>query len=283
MAGLPSQQALPILPDQLVGRIGQLTPALLAYASDLLGQMPSSLMTLAHEPSSARAIIFALLLSRDTDTRRRQFKVLQDSGENWLSSETLEASPQVDRCPLHARLPLVDLSLSALRELSETQYGDFMQLVDQLVDADQEVDLFEYTLIHVLKRHLTPTFKTPAPPVVRYRSLDPLREEVSLLLSLLAAVGHEEDPKEAETAFQRGLEHLEEPKPQIPFQASLEWGSADMGKALDRLTLASPQLKKSILKASSGSVTHDGVVTPRERELLRAIADSFDCPIPPFE
>jgi hypothetical protein len=34
--------------------------------------------------------------------------------------------------------------------------------------------------------------------------------------------------------------------------------------------------------ARAETVAYDGKIQPREAELLRAIADALDCPIPPF-
>ena len=52
--------------------------------------------------------------------------------------------------------------------------------------------------------------------------------------------------------------------------------------ALDRVALAAPKLKKALLEACVQVVSADGVIHEREAELLRAIADTLDCPIPPF-
>ena len=41
-------------------------------------------------------------------------------------------------------------------------------------------------------------------------------------------------------------------------------------------------LKKICLAACAQTVAADGRIRAREAELLRAIADSVDCPVPPF-
>jgi tellurite resistance protein len=43
-----------------------------------------------------------------------------------------------------------------------------------------------------------------------------------------------------------------------------------------------PQIKKNVLSACAQTVAADGVIQQREAELLRAVADALDCPIPPF-
>jgi tellurite resistance protein len=53
-------------------------------------------------------------------------------------------------------------------------------------------------------------------------------------------------------------------------------------KALDNLAEASAQIRAVVLDACAHTVASDGVLQAREAELLRAIADTLDCPIPPF-
>ena len=61
-----------------------------------------------------------------------------------------------------------------------------------------------------------------------------------------------------------------------------ECGLEQLDTALDRLALAVPQIKKRVLEAFVHVVGADGLIQEREAELLRAIADTLDCPIPPF-
>jgi len=52
--------------------------------------------------------------------------------------------------------------------------------------------------------------------------------------------------------------------------------------ALTRLAKCPAAIQRNVLLACGKTVAADGRVTPREAELLRAIADSLDCPMPPF-
>ena len=52
--------------------------------------------------------------------------------------------------------------------------------------------------------------------------------------------------------------------------------------ALDRLAQATPIIKKNLLEACIHTVGADGVILEAEAELLRAVADTLDCPMPPF-
>ena len=283
--GSASKQAaaggIPIIPEQLTQLIGKLDEAHLAYAAILLSELPSQLRINVHEPSGARAVVLALMLSRDSETRRVQFQLLHGSQDPLIAEQTLESSTLIDRCPPEARLPLIDLALPALRNLSPPQYQKFKELVNGLVEADQEIDLFEYTLNHILKRHLDPHFGKLRPPVVKYHSLEVLGKETSLLLSYLAHTGQEKE-EEAEAAFKAAAQILKDTKAALTLRNRQECDLPTLSTSLDRLTLVSLPLKRSLLQACGSCVSHDNLVTVQEGELLRAISDALDCPLPPL-
>lgn len=51
---------------------------------------------------------------------------------------------------------------------------------------------------------------------------------------------------------------------------------------MERLHLASPKLKQALVDACAHTVLLDNQVTNSEADLLRAIAMTLDCLIPPF-
>ena len=61
-----------------------------------------------------------------------------------------------------------------------------------------------------------------------------------------------------------------------------ECGLTEINTALDRLAQAVPQIKKNLLEACVRVVGADGVIQESEAELLRGIAETLDCPMPPF-
>ena len=48
------------------------------------------------------------------------------------------------------------------------------------------------------------------------------------------------------------------------------------------LEAAAPRLKKRVLEACAACIGANGLVTTEEGELLRAVADALDCPMPPL-
>ena len=55
-----------------------------------------------------------------------------------------------------------------------------------------------------------------------------------------------------------------------------------MDEALKRYDAATPVLKRNLMMACAATVMADDTVTDREAQLIRAIGDGLDCPVPPF-
>jgi hypothetical protein len=173
------------------------------------------------------------------------------------------------------------LAVPALRQLSPAQYEVFTALLQQLVEIDAAIDLFEYALQRLVRRHLAPHFEERPRRVTQYYALTPLLGDCAVLLSALARLGADNEP-DARAAFGRGATRLGEAGPALRFLPPAECNLARVDAALDHLEAASPALQRRVLQACAETVATDGQLTPREAELLRAIADALDCPLPPF-
>jgi hypothetical protein len=134
----------------------------------------------------------------------------------------------------------------------------------------------------IVLRHLEPNFLPAPKAVTQFYDLRPMIADCGVLLSAVAYAG-QEDPAQAEAAFARGAQPLSRiAKAEIPFLPKVDCDLPRLDAALARLALAVPQIKKNVLNACVETVAADGIIQLAEAELLRAIADSLDCPIPPF-
>ena len=119
-------------------------------------------------------------------------------------------------------------------------------------------------------------------PVTQYYALKPLAPDCAVLLSALAYAGQEE-PEKIELAFQQGAQPLSyAARVELSRVPAEQCDLAQVDAALNRLAQAAPQIKKNLLTACAQAVAADGLIQEMEAELLRAIADALDCPIPPF-
>ncbi|HVM49134.1 MAG TPA: M48 family metallopeptidase [Candidatus Acidoferrum sp.] len=281
-AGAAGVAAPFIAAQALTPHTGNPTTAHLEYAAQLRGAIPAPLQAAAHESLGACTLVYALLLSDDDDVRARQLDGLAQATSPAVCQETMRIWPQVEVIAAQAKLPLVDLALPGLRHLSAAQFQQFRAAVQKLVEADGEINLFEYVLQKIVLRHLEPSFLPARKPIIQYYSLKPLMPDCAVLLSALAYVGSEELEK-VQFAFRRGAQALgPELQPALTLVPQDACDLEQVDAALNRLSLAVPQIKKNALDACVQTVAADGVIEESEAELLRAIADTLDCPMPPF-
>lgn len=271
----PGQAAL-----ALPAAVGQLEQRHVEYARELLGRLPAELQGAVREPLAAQAVVLGLLLDRDPAVRERQSAALSGAPPGLLF-EIPRLQPLVLASPPEARLPLLDLALPALSRLSPAQYTQLAALVEKLVEADQQVALFELALQRALLRHLGRRFDPASARPPQYFAFGKLEKEISVLLAALAhateAAGHAEVAFAAGAAVLRPLGKLD--------LALLPPGHCDLRAcdgALKKLDLLAPRLKKPLLGACAAVVAADRQVTVAEAELLRVIADTLGCPVPPL-
>jgi len=271
-----------VAPQAILPDIGQVTTRHLKYAADLQRSLPPALESATRDPLGASSLIYALLLSQDPAAREKQLASLAAETSAPIVDETLTVWPETQNVHAQAKIPLVDLALPALRQLSPAQFHEFRAAVRALVESDEQIDLFEYMLQKIVLRHLEPNFLPAPKTVTQFYDLRPMVADCGVLLSALAHAGHN-DLAQAEAAFAHGAEPLGRiAKSAIPFLPRVDCDLPRLDAALARLALAVPQIKKNVLNACAETVAADGVIQVPETELLRAIADSLDCPIPPF-
>ena len=128
----------------------------------------------------------------------------------------------------------------------------------------------------IVSRNLRPPLAKP----VQYYSLRPLLPDCVVLISALARLGGGDLATNA--AFQRGIEALSPEARGYTLLTLNECGVEQIDTVRARLSESSPTIKKRVLHACAYAVACDNLVQSDEAELLRAIAETLNCPIPPF-
>ncbi|HVU08691.1 MAG TPA: M48 family metallopeptidase [Verrucomicrobiae bacterium] len=262
--------------------VGNPTPLHLKYAESLRESLPTQIKMAAREPLDAAALILALILSANENERAAQIAEIAKRFSPSVSEKTVALFPDISTTAQHARLPMVNLAIGALRNLSAEQFEQFSQTLQWLVQSDGKVELFEFALKKIVLRHLDSQFHGARKPVVQFYSIKPLAPDCAVLLSALADAGSD-DANEIQKAFAAGAPYLRAPDDsELPLLTGEQCGVTQIDAALNRLAQAVPQIKKNLLEACVRVVGADGIVQENEAELLRAIADTLDCPMPPF-
>jgi len=262
--------------------LGNPTPLHLKYAEALREALPENLKAAARDPLAATVLIYALLLAADDQLRAQQIAEIRRRISSAISEQTAALQLDVVAVAKHARLPLVNLALGALRKLTPDQFKLFSDTLVWLIGSDGKVELFEFVLQKIVLRHLASKFGAAPPATVQFYTLKPLVPDCAVVLSALAAAGST-DAGEIQKAFAAGAPYLRAPD-NVPLEllSGESAGVAALDAALNRLALAVPIIKKNLIEASVRVVAVDGVIREAEAELLRAIADTLDCPMPPL-
>ncbi|QDU87175.1 hypothetical protein Pla175_05310 [Pirellulimonas nuda] len=278
-AGRPAEGSVPLdVVDHAAEHIGAPTREHRSYAQRLIESLPEELIDAAHEPFGARAVIYGLLLDRDPAVRKAQLAGLAQGAEAPVRELMHKLLPAIDAVDHRARLPLVDMTLPALKSLSTPQYVGFGNCLRLLVEADQRLGLFEWTLGQVLSRHLRPQYEKVRAPAVQYYGLQKLGAQVAQVLSTLAYVGG--DDTQASAAFSDASCHF--PELDVRLLPRDQCSLTALRGALDTLTHAAPKQRGRVVDACAAAICTDGEVTLREAELLRGVSDLLDCPMPPL-
>ena len=262
--------------ERAIEHIGEPDPDLVARAAAIAASIPERVAVACREPMDARGVIVALLLSRDAGIRDAQEHAL--AGDAGLLAAAKRVAPAVASMPATAALAAIDLAVPALSELSPEQYRTFRDRVTAVMLADRRVDLFEWVMRVVLERHVEARFVRRSRPAARER-IEQRADAVRLVLATLALAGHR-DSAAARGAFHAAIAALGWPAASLPQRDSCTLDALDA--SLRRLSAIRMDDRRRLLAACVESIAHDGATTVIEAQLLRAIGDSIECPIPPI-
>jgi Zn-dependent protease with chaperone function len=261
--------------------IGSPRPEQVTFARSLHAALPETWRHAAHQAPMAQAMVFGLLLAQDEVLRGTELLSMAEQTDAQTADLALRFHSEAGDRASAEKIALVDMMMPTLRGLSEPEYRRFAATLDALMKSDRRIDLFEYTLSRMIQRHLARYFDGAGPTPVRFHSFKKLAPDARALLVTLARVGSRSE-EQALRAFRHGAQTLQlkgESAEMLPADACT---LSAVDSALSRYDAASPSLKKALLLACAATVMADDEITDREAELLRAIGDGLDCPVPPF-
>ncbi len=262
----------------MMDRMGQPTKESVLYARSLLADLPEPIRDAVREPYGARAVTYCLLLDKGAELREQQLALLQNRTDKDVYALTIDLMPQMDGLETRFRLPIIDIAIPALKQLSDGQYPSFKANLVALINMDARVDLFEWSLQKILFRHLEGHFQKPSSTTTRHSDAGQFTREFALVLSVMAHTGAT-DQGSAQGAFEASAQSLAANS--LTLLAMDQISSADLDQALGTLDRLAPADKSRLLTACVISTWHDRRATPAEMELLRAFASVLDCPMPP--
>lgn len=265
--------------DEIINHVGRPTQAHLNYARQLIKKLPVELKEASNNPYGARALIYSLVLDKDKAELQKQLHYLKSEADSGVYVAVQKLAEGLDGMAIEYRLPLVDMALPTLRQLSSHQYQLFKKNLNGLIAADGKVSLFEWSLQKIVFHHLDEVFEKKTSARRKEPSLKRSKEACTILLSLFTTALKQEGVtrQEAFEAAKKEIDWLD-----TELMADKTFNLQNLNSALDDLARLRPRYKATLLKACAAIVTADKHISAEETELLRAIADTLDCPIPPL-
>ena len=267
----------------ILDHVGEITSGHVAHARQFHVFVSEHLLAAARSEGGSKALVLAMLLPEEETLRAAELRKLKKAGIHFDSHlHSPDCLDELAVLPSSLKIPLIDLAIPSLRRMDPGEYEHFLVLMNALIESDRQVDLFEFMLQRIVRRHLDIHFNRHKASEDRYKSAAVLVDEIAVLISSLAGLSSE-DQVSVNYAFAAGAAEIE---PfiggKLPFKQASVCGLQHIDSALGRVEHAIAPVKKVILNACGKAVVADGMIAAQEAELLRAIADALDCPIPPF-
>jgi Zn-dependent protease with chaperone function len=261
-----------------VDNIGEVTQEQIDAAHIWHRALPDIVLSHAENPYGAQALILALLLHDKPGLEQKQYAVLNEVIGELHTQNVKQLQPITGELAQTQALPLIDLTLPTLREMTLEQYQRFKLCVQKLIVADDQVDLREWIIQRLVLQHLDQQYGFRKKPVAKYFVLGSAKQSSEIMLSMLAYIEHTDDT-DALQAFDSAKRSVGAGALQMLPKSKISIDLLD--RVMDELVLLKPPLKKRFLQACVSCISHDGKVSLQAYELTRAIASCLDCPMPP--
>ena len=256
-----------------VGRPG---PAHGEYAHQLHSSIPDALLQAAHDPQHACAIICGLVLTEMRSHGQEALKLIAERLGADCANDVKTLYPTLRQTDPAHRLPLLDFALNSLKSLDAASQNNFVSTSQALIHIDNRVTLSEFIFSYLIRQALNP----PKQPMRSLKSFGSIESSLAILVSAMVQISGEPRDRQADN-FREIMRYFT----QGDYSSMLESmpGADQMTRALDQLNSLSPLLKQPVIDACVDCILHDQEVTLREMELLRAVSEALECPMPPIQ
>lgn len=254
--------------------VGTPTPQHAEYAHQLHAALPETLQTAAHDPAQAEAVLYALILSGMRSHGKESIALVKARVSDSCASTTVELYRLLQQADTAIRLPQLDIALATLRTLEASKQDHIVTTCQQLIEIDGKVTLTEFIISYLVRQALNP----PPRPHRSIKSLQSLEASLATLFSAIVQSSGEPAERQARN-FTQVMKTFT--KADCSAYLQLAPSPKQMTQALDQLNRLTPLLKQPVIDACVDCTLHDGKATLRELEVLRAVCEALECPMPP--
>jgi Zn-dependent protease with chaperone function len=230
------------------------------------GRIPEELRAASDDSVSAMGLVLGLILRRDPALRAAQLAKARGLAGGEVAREAERFEPLLRSLPAGSRVPLLDLSMPALRQLSSEQEGLFRLAITQL-GYDAEDGLIVLLIQASMRRYLSREKNPPSRP-------GDLAAACALVLTAVVRTSGESAEAQAR-AYRLGADVLGLPGLEA---ALLPAEQVDLQKVDEALAVIAGQSvydRRKFVRACGAAMLHDDRAEPTEVEIVRAVGDSL--------
>jgi Zn-dependent protease with chaperone function len=279
-ASLAAQQRVAIDPASVADDVGNPGLDAVQYAQALRLALPDDLEAALTRGSTAMCVWLAVGVSGDAPVRERQLALIGERLGRNVANAVERLGARLQQVPVVQRLPMLQRALPALAGLPRERRVALIELQRELARADARIDVLEFLLGALAASYLADQVDPRVAPTAAI-GLEDAAPELGVLFGTLARIGHR-DPVDARRAYEMGLASiLPRERPAFRPSDAGDWAEM-MDMALARLDRLAPAAKELVVEGLARTIEHDGTITVREAELLRAACAMLHCPLPPM-
>ena len=219
------------------------------FAARLIAELPQPLREALRQPEGAEAAMFA------------------------LAGQANRLTPHVQSLARSHMLTLADLAVPAIKGQKQQERDRFLADLAALAVSGRRVTLRELVLLTLLRQRLREGAGQPIS--TQFQKVEEVAADAHVVVSLVALAAG----AGVQAAFEKGAAVLK-----LGWRSPLaaeQLTGATIGGALERLRHLAPFAKPGVLKACVETAAADGVFRIAEAELIRMVAATLDCPLPP--
>ena len=230
------------------------------------GRISETLRNASDDPVSAMGLVLGLLLRRDSTLRAAQLSKARNLAGGEVAREAEKFEPLLRALPAGSRVPLLDLSMPALRQLSAEQQDLFRQAITQ-VGYEADDGLIVLLIQASMRRYLSREKNPPSRP-------GDLADACGLVLTAVVRTSGESAEAQAR-AYRLGAVVLGLPGLDANLLPAEKVDLQKVDEALAVIAGQSVYDRRKFVRACGAAMLHDDRAEPAEVEIVRAVGDSL--------
>ena len=251
-------------------------------AGEILKQIPDKLLNYASKKTEAIPLLYALIIAGSKQTNligSIQKRIISEKYGSDISFKGLEEkTEEIQKLDLGFRLPLLNLIIPNIKQLTEKEKSLVNFCVKGLALADGKISTFEIAVIQILKSALNDKDDN-----FGSNNEDSECRSISRVICFMASKGNMNEVN-TKKAIEKGLSECKSSpifsKHSSKFVPISQVTPEEVLKSLEILSNSTFKKKEVCLNAFSETINFDKKITTEEKELQYAIFEALGCPHP---